>query len=93
MEGKKVGGRKAGVPNKVTGEIRQKISDFIALNMDEFQKNMALLKPKDYCDVYLGLCKYAIPALQAITLDDARETTKTIEDQLKKLSELQEKKE
>ena len=61
-------GRPKGVPNKVTGDLRQWISNFIDDNRPQIQKDWQALDPKDRIVLFEKLLKYALPTLQATTL-------------------------
>lgn len=87
MKGEKTGGRQKGSVNKVTKKARDLISDIVNDNIDTFRTNMAKLKPKDFCDVYISLCKYVIPQLQSVSFDDTTSAKKTIEEKLSELAD------
>ena len=61
-------GRPKGVPNKVTGDLRQWITNFIDDNRAQIQKDWQALDPKDRILLFEKLLKYALPTLQATTL-------------------------
>lgn len=61
-------GRPKGVPNKVTGDLRQWITNFIDDNRAQIQKDWQALDPKDRIVLFEKLLKYALPTLQATTL-------------------------
>lgn len=85
---KKTGGRKKGTPNKVTGEVRRLLTDKVTdyFTSELFLQDFAAVEPRDRLQVMERYCKYVLPALQATTLNVGKETTKTIEDRLVKLS-------
>lgn len=88
MKGKKTGGRQKGSTNIVTRTTRDIIKDIVDRNIDKVDEKLSKLKPKDFCDVFLGLCKYVVPTLQSISLDDANCKVKiTIEDRLSELAD------
>lgn len=60
------GGRRKGVPNKATIELRQWISNFIDDNREQIQKDWQKLKPKDRIILFEKLLKYRLPTLQSI---------------------------
>lgn len=86
MKGKKTGGRKAGTCNAVTRDMRAAIRSIVENRAGEFEEMMSLLKPKEYCDVYLGLCRYVVPALQSVSLEAGGERERTVEELLAELS-------
>ena len=61
-------GRPKGVPNRVTGDLRQWITNFIDDNRGQIQKDWQALDPKDRIVLFEKLLKYALPTLQATTL-------------------------
>lgn len=63
------GGRKPGTPNKVTTDLRQWISNFIDNNREQIQRDWQELEPKDRIVLFERLLKYALPTLQATSLD------------------------
>ena len=67
MEGKKTGGRKAGIPNKVTNELREQVNAFLKKNWSKVQQDFDKLKPVDKLLFMEKLMKYSIPALSSIS--------------------------
>lgn len=62
-------GRPKGKPNKVTQDLRQWINNFIDDNREQVQKDWKALEPKDRLVMFERLLKYALPTLQATSLD------------------------
>jgi len=58
-------GRPKGKPNKVTGELRVLINDFLHDKYRDFIKSYGLLPPEEKVKAYTSLLKYSIPALQS----------------------------
>jgi hypothetical protein len=86
------GGRPKGSPNRVTGELREWISNFISNNKDLIQQDFNTLDPKDRIMIFEKLLKYALPALQSTSLSTDFE--KLTDEQLDKIiDELKEPKE
>lgn len=87
---KKYGGRTKGTPNKVTADMRATIKSLL----DEYSgsgkmtDDFGRLEPKERLAVAEKLMQYAIPKLQATTLEVSEGATKTIEDTLLELSRL-----
>ena len=87
---KKYGGRTKGTPNKVTADMRATIKGLL----DEYSgsgkmsSDFLTLNPKDRLMVAEKLMQYAIPKLQATTIDVSENAQKTIEDTLLELSQL-----
>lgn len=57
-------GRPKGVPNKVTADLRQWITDFLQQNLKQIKKDWKQLGPKDRLILFEKLLKYTIPILQ-----------------------------
>lgn len=66
MEGKKTGGRIAGTPNKVTGNMRLQVGNFLKKNWYKVQKDFNKLESKDRLLFIEKLLKYTTPALSSI---------------------------
>ncbi len=67
--GKKFGGRKKGTQNKVTTDLRASIKLFLDNNWSQAQAEFDELGAKDKLAFLEKLLKYALPTLQATTLD------------------------
>ena len=61
-------GRPKGVPNKVTTDLRQWITNFLEDNLEQIQQDWKGLEPKDRIVLFEKLLKYALPTLQATSL-------------------------
>ncbi len=61
-------GRPKGVPNKVTTDLRQWITNFLEENREQIQQDWKGLEPKDRIVLFEKLLKYALPTLQATSL-------------------------
>lgn len=82
----RLGGRRKGTPNKVTGDLRAAIKEFAEDNFDEFIKSWKEIKiPKCKCDVYVALCKFVLPTLSSVDMS-AQLEQKTFSDELEELS-------
>ena len=62
------GGRPKGKPNKVTGNLREWINDFINNNREQVETDFKALEPKDRLVMFERLLKYTLPTLQATSL-------------------------
>lgn len=65
MKREKTGGRKAGTPNKTTGEIRDLFKDMLEKNMGKFQRDLNKLDPEQRLKILLEVAKYVIPTLKS----------------------------
>ena len=61
----KTGGRKAGTPNKITKDLREKFKLLIEDNVDKLQNDIEQLEPKDRIKVLIDLSKFVLPTLRA----------------------------
>ena len=75
-------GRPKGVPNKVTGDLRQWITNFIDDNREQIQQDWQALEPKDRIVMFEKLLKYSLPTLQAVQMDVKSELEALTDDQL-----------
>jgi hypothetical protein len=62
-------GRPKGAGNKITTELRDKISNFLELEFGSIQKDFKKLQPRDRLKFYSDLLVYAVPKLQSTSLD------------------------
>lgn len=92
MEGRKTGGRKKGTPNKVSGDMKAILAGFASdyYNSGEFLNDFNNLEAKDRLDIFTKILPYFTPKMQAVQADVNATTTKTIEDELIRLSQANE---
>lgn len=57
----RMGGRKAGTPNKVTGTVKEWIAAVIDGNRKQFESDMKKLEPKDRVNALMKLLEYVVP--------------------------------
>ncbi len=78
----RLGGRAAGTPNKVTGTLKNWITDLINNNRLQMEKDLKKLAPKDRLIFFEKLMQYAIPkqASQQVKLDFDSLTDEQLED-------------
>lgn len=62
----KLGGRKAGTPNKSTTELREWVQKLVQSNMAQVKRDLKELEPKERLDVIERLMRYVLPRQQAI---------------------------
>ena len=76
--GQKTGGRKAGTPNKVTSDLKDRIVALIDERFDSIAYDMELLEPKDRVASYLKLLEYVLPKQREQKIDLPTLTDKPI---------------
>lgn len=69
-KGIKVGGRKAGVPNKDTIPIRTVFQSLVECNLEQLKLDIETLKPADRIRAIIDLAKFCIPTLKAVDFVD-----------------------
>ncbi len=69
MKGKKTGGRKKGVPNKITANIRESLKAFMGAQRPEVEKAFKKLSPKEKVLAYARFLPYVTPSYQSISFD------------------------
>lgn len=69
MKGKKTGGRKKGVPNKVTADMRESLKLFMQLQRPEMEKAFKRLNPKEKVRAYSRFLPFVTPAYSSVTFD------------------------
>jgi hypothetical protein len=73
----KTGGRKAGTPNKVTGTIKDFLSNLIDRNRDQIEADLKKLQPKDRLIILERLLQYVVP--KTALGDNVQEIPDTLE--------------
>ena len=86
----RLGGRAKGTPNKVTVELRDKFRKFAQDNFATFETEWKGLEAKDKCQVFIDICKFVVPSLSSVELNDVTDNRSEIEDALKSLRDEQE---
>lgn len=61
----KTGGRKKGIPNRTTAQIKSLIIQFIDANIDTLQRDFNRLDPRDRLAFFEKVLRYVIPTKQA----------------------------
>jgi len=66
-------GRPPGKPNKVTGEVREWISQIIDKNRHQFERDLKKLEPKERVVIFEKLLQFVIPKIKEehVTMEDA----------------------
>ena len=72
----KTGGRQAGTPNKVTGTLKDFISNLIENNREQIEADLKKLQPKDRLMILERLLQYVIPKQNDITSPELPQSLK-----------------
>jgi len=71
-------GRRAGVPNRITGSVKTWLSGLIDDNRMQIEKDLKKLEPKDRLLILERLMQYTVPKQQAVTAQiDLNQLTET----------------
>ena len=65
--GKKYGGREKGTPNRLTKELRSVLKDIVYQELEEIEKHLNELEPKERIELVLKLMPYNIPKVNSIS--------------------------
>ena len=79
-------GRKPGSGNKVTRLMREMLRGAAEDNMDRFLEELDALHGEKYVNAYLTMCKFILPTLQSVKVDDKNTATRSITEKLIELS-------
>lgn len=71
--GIKTGGRAKGTPNRNTTEIREQFQSLINDNLEQMNKDLKALEPKDRIKAIIDLLKFVLPTLKATELSTSTE--------------------
>lgn len=74
----KTGGRKAGTPNKVTGDLRQFVNDLLNENRSQIIDDLKAVEPAERLRVYEKLLNYAVPKINRTELEAGENLAKQI---------------
>ena len=75
--GIKTGGRSLGTPNKLTKELRERISGFLNDNWEQVEKDFKVLEPEKRVLMYEKLLSYTLPKMQSVQM--SAEITDSVE--------------
>ena len=63
----KSGGRKKGIPNKLTTEIRSALKNIIYSEIESIVDRLLLLEPKERIELVIKLIPYVLPKIEQVT--------------------------
>ena len=67
MLGNKTGGRTAGTPNKVSGELRKTLKQIIAAELDALPMTLGELPARERLELLIKLLPFALPKVNTIS--------------------------
>lgn len=80
-------GRIKGSQNKVTKAIREMLKDTAEAGLGKFMTELFTLSGEKYVNAYLQLCRFIVPTLQSVKIDDVDKSARSITVKLKELRE------
>ena len=75
----KTGGRSKGTPNKITGTLKEFISEIIDENRERIREDLEALEPKDRLQILEKLMQYVLPKQRELDLKEPLSNHVTIE--------------
>lgn len=79
-------GRKKGVTNKITANMREAIKAFSQNNFDKFQKSYNKLDAQSQCKIYVDLLAYSVPKMSSIDINGEVSTSGSISAELRQMA-------
>ncbi len=73
MKGTKTGGRMQGTPNKVTLEMRERITEILQSELIHYPKLLKLVEPIERLQIGARLLSFILPRMQEIAKPDNEE--------------------
>jgi hypothetical protein len=67
MVGQKTGGRTAGTPNKVSGELRKTLKGIVAAELDGLPQTLAELPARERLELLIKLLPFCLPKVNTIS--------------------------
>jgi len=71
-------GRPKGSPNKITAELRERISDFLNENWEQIEKDFGTLDAEKRILIYEKLLQFTLPRLQSVQTPDLKSDEKPL---------------
>jgi hypothetical protein len=66
----RIGGRAAGTPNKVNGQVKDWITALLESNREQIEYDLQAMTPQERVKALFGLLGYIVPRQQAISVED-----------------------
>ena len=66
----RLGGRKKGTPNKITGDLKEWVSDLLNDNRRQFESDLRELLPVERVKILSGLFNYVMPKQQSLSIEE-----------------------
>lgn len=79
-------GRKPAGDKPSVKALQRALANLSIDTLDDFKKNLAKLNGREFCQIWLYMQKYVLPAIQAISIMDATESHSTFADTLRQLA-------
>ena len=70
----RLGGRKKGTPNKITGDLKSWVNDLLDNNRRQFETDLKDLLPMERVKILSGMFNYVIPKQSSISIEEQIET-------------------
>ena len=70
----RLGGRKKGTPNKITGDLKSWVNDLLNNNRRQFETDLKDLLPMERVKILSGMFNYVIPKQSSISIEEQIET-------------------
>ncbi len=67
MVGKKIGGRVAGTPNRITIELRKTLKGIVASQLESLPGTLEQLQPKERLELLVKLLPFCMPKVESIS--------------------------
>jgi len=64
----KTGGRELGTKNKISGDLRERLNDFLSANFEDFVKKYKALPANEQIKTFRLLIQYIMPRMNAINI-------------------------
>lgn len=62
----KTGGRRKGTPNKISTELKTKISNLLSNNFEKLEKELQSMSGKDFVHYYTKLSEFVLPKMRSM---------------------------